>query len=257
MLSAEGISYGTRDREILYEISLRAEAGEFVGIIGPNGSGKSTLLKNLYKVLRPRAGRAFLMGEDLLAMSGREMAQRLAVVVQEHESGFDFTVEEVVRMGRHARKGLLEADNGQDRSLVDRVLRLTQLEEVREQSYTTLSGGEKQRVLIARALVQDTPCLILDEPTNHLDIKYQLQLMELVRVLGRTVVAAIHDLNLAALYCQRLYVMKAGRVAASGTPEEVLTPELLREIYEVEAEVARGCLRIFFQPIRNEGEESI
>ena len=131
MLSAEGISYGTRDREILYEISLRAEAGEFVGIIGPNGSGKSTLLKNLYKVLRPRAGRAFLMGEDLLAMSGREMAQRLAVVVQEHESGFDFTVEEVVRMGRHARKGLLEADNGQDRSLVDRVLRLTQLEEVR------------------------------------------------------------------------------------------------------------------------------
>ena len=106
MLSAEGISYGTRDREILYEISLRAEA-----------SGKSTLLKNLYKVLRPRAGRAFLMGEDLLAMSGREMAQRLAVVVQEHESGFDFTVEEVVRMGRHARKGLLEADNGQDRSL--------------------------------------------------------------------------------------------------------------------------------------------
>ena len=249
MLSAEGISYGTRDREILYEISLRAEAGEFVGIIGPNGSGKSTLLKNLYKVLRPRAGRAFLMGEDLLAMSGREMAQRLAVVVQEHESGFDFTVEEVVRMGRHARKGL-----------VDRVLRLTQLEEVREQSYTTLSGGEKQRVLIARALVQDTPCLILDEPTNHLDIKYQLQLMELVRVLGRTVVAAIHDLNLAALYCQRLYVMKAGRVAASGTPEEVLTPELLREIYEVEAEVARdsrGCLRIFFQPIRNEGEESI
>ena len=260
MLSAEGISYGTRDREILYEISLRAEAGEFVGIIGPNGSGKSTLLKNLYKVLRPRAGRAFLMGEDLLAMSGREMAQRLAVVVQEHESGFDFTVEEVVRMGRHARKGLLEADNGQDRSLVDRVLRLTQLEEVREQSYTTLSGGEKQRVLIARALVQDTPCLILDEPTNHLDIKYQLQLMELVRVLGRTVVAAIHDLNLAALYCQRLYVMKAGRVAASGTPEEVLTPELLREIYEVEAEVARDsrrCLRIFFQPIRNEGEESI
>ena len=196
MLSAEGISYGTRDREILYEISLRAEAGEFVGIIGPNGSGKSTLLKNLYKVLRPRAGRAFLMGEDLLAMSGREMAQRLAVGVQEHESGFDFTVEEVVRMGRHARKGLLEADNGQDRSLVDRVLRLTQLEEVREQSYTTLSGGEKQRVLIARALVQDTPCLILDEPTNHLDIKYQLELMDLVKGLGfhfRTVKLAAGD----------------------------------------------------------------
>ena len=237
MLSAEGISYGTRDREILYEISLRAEAGEFVGIIGPNGSGKSTLLKNLYKVLRPRAGRAFLMGEDLLAMSGREMAQRLAVVVQEHESGFDFTVEEVVRMGRHARKGLLEADNGQDRSLVDRVLRLTQLEEVREQSYTTLSGGEKQRVLIARALAQQTAVLVLDEPTNHLDIKYQLQLMELVRGSGCTVVAAIHDLNLAAAYCHRLYALKDGVIVGEGAPKELLTPAFLREVYEVEAEV--------------------
>lgn len=193
MLSAEGISYGTRDREILYEISLRAEAGEFVGIIGPNGSGKSTLLKNLYKVLRPRAGRAFLMGEDLLAMSGREMAQRLAVVVQEHESGFDFTVEEVVRMGRHARKGLLEADNGQDRSLVDRVLRLTQLEEVREQSYTTLSGGEKQRVLIARALVQDTPCLILDEPTNHLDLESREALVLALQKFTGTLLMVAHD----------------------------------------------------------------
>ena len=249
MLSAEGISYGTRDREILYEISLRAEAGEFVGIIGPNGSGKSTLLKNLYKVLRPRAGRAFLMGEDLLAMSGREMAQRLAVVVQEHESGFDFTVEEVVRMGRHARKGLLEADNGQDRSLVDRVLRLTQLEEVREQSYTTLSGGEKQRVLIARALAQQTAVLVLDEPTNHLDIKYQLQLMELVRKSGCTVVAAIHDLNLAAAYCDRLYAMKDGRIVGHGAPRELLTPDFLRSLYEVEAEILSGrdgAMRVFF-----------
>lgn len=249
MLSAEGISYGTRDREILYEISLRAEAGEFVGIIGPNGSGKSTLLKNLYKVLRPRAGRAFLMGEDLLAMSGREMAQRLAVVVQEHESGFDFTVEEVVRMGRHARKGLLEADNGQDRSLVDRVLRLTQLEEVREQSYTTLSGGEKQRVLIARALAQQTAVLVLDEPTNHLDIKYQLQLMELVRKSGCTVVAAIHDLNLAAAYCDRLYAMKDGVIVGHGAPRELLTTDFLRALYEVEAEILSGrdgAMRVFF-----------
>lgn len=249
MLSAEGISYGTRDREILYEISLRAEAGEFVGIIGPNGSGKSTLLKNLYKVLRPRAGRAFLMGEDLLAMSGREMAQRLAVVVQEHETGFDFTVEEVVRMGRHARKGLLEADNGQDRSLVDRVLRLTQLEEVREQSYTTLSGGEKQRVLIARALAQQTAVLVLDEPTNHLDIKYQLQLMELVRKSGCTVVAAIHDLNLAAAYCDRLYAMKDGVIVGHGAPRELLTTDFLRALYEVEAEILSGrdgAMRVFF-----------
>ena len=212
MLSAEGISYGTRDREILYEISLRAEAGEFVGIIGPNGSGKSTLLKNLYKVLRPRAGRAFLMGEDLLAMSGREMAQRLAVVVQEHESGFDFTVEEVVRMGRHARKGLLEADNGQDRSLVDRVLRLTQLEEVREQSYTTLSGGEKQRVLIARALVQDTPCLILDEPTNHLDIDSREWIEEAVEAYDGTLLFVSHDRYFINRFATRIWELADGTI---------------------------------------------
>ena len=212
MLSAEGISYGTRDREILYEISLRAEAGEFVGIIGPNGSGKSTLLKNLYKVLRPRAGRAFLMGEDLLAMSGREMAQRLAVVVQEHESGFDFTVEEVVRMGRHARKGLLEADNGQDRSLVDRVLRLTQLEEVREQSYTTLSGGEKQRVLIARALVQDTPCLILDEPTNHLDIDSREWIEEAVEAFDGTLLFVSHDRYFINRFATRVWELEEQRI---------------------------------------------
>ena len=260
MIEARQVRYGVRSREILRGVDFRVEEGEFVGLIGPNGSGKSTFLKNVYKVLRPQAGELTLMGDDLLAMSNREMAQRLAVMVQEQEAAFDFTVEEVVMMGRQARKRLLETDSREDRALVGEILARTGLASLREQGFSTLSGGEKQRVLIARALVQDTPCLILDEPTNHLDIKYQLQLMELVRVLGRTVVAAIHDLNLAALYCQRLYVMKAGRVAASGTPEEVLTPELLREIYEVEAEVARdsrGCLRIFFQPIRNEGEESI
>ena len=260
MIEARQVRYGVRSREILRGVDFRVEEGEFVGLIGPNGSGKSTFLKNVYKVLRPQAGELTLMGDDLLAMSNREMAQRLAVMVQEQEAAFDFTVEEVVMMGRQARRRLLETDSREDRALVGEILARTGLASLREQGFSTLSGGEKQRVLIARALVQDTPCLILDEPTNHLDIKYQLQLMELVRVLGRTVVAAIHDLNLAALYCQRLYVMKAGRVAASGTPEEVLTPELLREIYEVEAEVARdsrGCLRIFFQPIRNEGEESI
>ena len=260
MIEAKQVRYGIRSREILRGVDFRVEKGEFVGLIGPNGSGKSTFLKNVYKVLRPQAGELTLMGDDLLAMSNREMAQRLAVMVQEQEAAFDFTVEEVVMMGRQARKRLLETDSREDRALVGEILARTGLASLREQGFSTLSGGEKQRVLIARALVQDTPCLILDEPTNHLDIKYQLQLMELVRVLGRTVVAAIHDLNLAALYCQRLYVMKAGRVAASGTPEEVLTPELLREIYEVEAEVvrdSRGCLRIFFQPIRNEGEESI
>ncbi|MBQ8973561.1 MAG: ABC transporter ATP-binding protein [Clostridia bacterium] len=249
MLKASRVVYGVREKQILNGIDFYVNKGEFVGIIGPNGSGKSTFLKNVYKVLKPQSGEIALMGEDLLEMSNREMAQRMAVVVQERESSFDFTVEEVIMMGRQARKRLLERDDDEDRALVRRILEQTQLLDLRERGFSTLSGGEKQRVLIARALAQQTELLILDEPTNHLDIKYQLQLMETVKRLNATVVAAIHDLNLAALYCDRLYALKDGRVIGMGTPQQVLTEAFLYDTYEVRAEVYTGpdgCLRIFF-----------
>ena len=251
MIKTKHVTYGVRGQSILKGIDFQAERDEFVGIIGPNGGGKSTFLKHLYKVLRPQTGEIWLAGEDLTAMKNREMAQRLAVVVQEHEGGFDFTVEEVVLMGRRARQRLLEADSGADRILVDRVLAQTRLTDLRDRSFSTLSGGEKQRTLIARALAQQTEVLLLDEPTNHLDIKYQLQLLELMKGLDCTVVAALHDLNLAAMYCSRLYALKDGRVVGMGTPEELLTPDFLREVYEVRAEVQQGPSgkpRIFFQP---------
>ena len=244
MIEARQVRYGVRSREILRGVDFRVEEGEFVGLIGPNGSGKSTFLKNVYKVLRPQAGELTLMGDDLLAMSNREMAQRLAVMVQEQEAAFDFTVEEVVMMGRQARRRLLETDSREDRALVGEILARTGLASLREQGFSTLSGGEKQRVLIARALAQQT---------NHLDIKYQLQLMELVRGSGCTVVAAIHDLNLAAAYCHRLYALKDGVIVGEGAPKELLTPAFLREVYEVEAEVLTGrdgSLRVFFYPSR-------
>lgn len=152
-------------------------------------------------------------------------------------------------MGRHARKKMLEGESRKDREIVAETLRATGLYEIREQSFTTLSGGEKQRAFIARALVQDTPCLILDEPTNHLDIKYQLELMDLVKNLGKTVVAVIHDLNIAAMYCDRLYALKDGKVVNAGIPAEVLTPEFIREVYEVEAEIVtdkKGQKRILY-----------
>ena len=249
MIETKQVRYRVRGREILRGIDFHVEKGEFVGLIGPNGSGKSTFLKNIYKVLHPQSGDIFLMGGDLLAMSNREMAQRLAVMAQEQEAAFDFTVEEVVMMGRQARKRLLETESQEDRALVTQVLERIQLTPLREQGFSTLSGGEKQRVLMARALAQQTPILILDEPTNHLDIKYQLQLMELLRQSGRTVVAAIHDLNLAAAYCHRLYALKNGVIVGEGTPRELLTPAFLREVYEVEAEVLTGrdgTLRVFF-----------
>ena len=255
MIEAKQVRYRVHGREILRGIDFHVEEGEFVGLIGPNGSGKSTFLKNIYKVLHPQSGDISLMGGDLLAMSNREMAQRLAVMAQEQEAAFDFTVEEVVMMGRQARKRLLETESQEDRALAAQILERTQLTPLREQEFSTLSGGEKQRVLMARALAQQTPILILDEPTNHLDVKYQLQLMELLRQSGRTVVAAIHDLNLAAAYCHRLYALKNGVIVGEGTPRELLTPAFLREVYEVEAEVLTGrdgVLRVFFCPQRAE-----
>lgn len=249
MLQVENLSFKIKEKKILVQAGFQVHEGEFVGIIGPNGSGKSTLLKNVYKVLKPQEGKIMFMNRDLLTMSNREMAQQLAVVIQEQEASFDFTVEEVVMMGRHAKKKMMESENEADREIVHQTLRATGLYEIRERSFITLSGGEKQRAFIARALVQDTPCLLLDEPTNHLDIKYQLELMNLVKAQKKTVVAVIHDLNIASMYCDRLYALKEGKIVASGTPKQVLTPEFIKEVYEVEAEIVddtRGQSRILF-----------
>ncbi|MDU7709362.1 MAG: ABC transporter ATP-binding protein [Clostridium sp.] len=235
MIEIKELTYQVRDRQILSQIEMHIKKQEFVGIIGPNGSGKSTLLKNIYKVLKPQEGSIFLMGEDLTAISNREMAEKLSVLIQEQESSFDFTVEEVVMMGRHARKKMLESEDKTDKKTVQEILKKIGLHSISNQSFLTLSGGEKQRVLIARAFVQDTPCLILDEPTNHLDIKYQLELMNLVKAQNKTIIAAIHDLNIAALYCTYIYVLKNGQIAAQGPPQEVLTEKTIHEVYGVHA----------------------
>ena len=237
--------------QILHGVDLRAERGELVGVIGPNGSGKSTLLKCIYRVLKPTGGAVWLDGRALSDYSYKESARRVAVVAQHNYYNFDFSVRDVVMMGRSPHKRALDRDNARDHQMVARALETVGMSDFAQRSFATLSGGEQQRVILARALAQDTPCLILDEPTNHLDIKYQLQLMDIVKGLDRTVIAAIHDLNIAAMYCDRLYAVKEGRVVASGRPEEVLTPELIRAVYEVEAEVLRdggGGLRIFYHP---------
>ena len=237
--------------QILRGVDLRAERGELVGVIGPNGSGKSTLLKCIYRVLKPTGGAVWLDGRTLSDYSYKESARQVAVVAQHNYYNFDFSVRDVVMMGRSPHKRALDRDNARDHQMVARALETVGMADFAQRSFATLSGGEQQRVILARALAQDTPCLILDEPTNHLDIKYQLQLMDIVKGLDRTVIAAIHDLNIAAMYCDRLYAVKAGQVVASGRPEEVLTPELIRAVYEVEAEVLRdggGGLRIFYHP---------
>lgn len=237
--------------EILRGIDFEANKGEFVGIIGPNGSGKSTLLRCLYRVLTPSEGAVFLDGKELSSYRVKESAQKLAVVAQHNYYNFEFSVRDVVMMGRAPHKRALDRDTAEDYQIMRQSLKAVGMQEFEERSFSTLSGGEQQRIILARALAQQTPCLILDEPTNHLDIKYQLWLMDIVKNLDCTVISAVHDLNIAAMYCDRLYAMKQGKVIAQGTPNELLTPDLIRELYEVDAEVSidgKGQLRIFYCP---------
>ena len=221
--------------QILRGVELQVGQKELVGVIGPNGSGKSTLLKCIYRVLRPSGGAVYLDGKALEDYGYKQSARRVAVVAQHNYYNFDFSVQDVVLMGRAPHKRALDRDNARDYQMVAQALETVGMSDFAGRSFSTLSGGEQQRVILARALAQDTPCLILDEPTNHLDIKYQLQLMDIVKGLDRTVVAAIHDLNIAALYCDRLYAIKGGEIVGSGTPKEVLTPDFIRQVYEVDA----------------------
>lgn len=234
-IAAENIHVLLDREEILKGVDLAAGSGRFVGVVGPNGSGKSTLLRCIYRVLKPTTGAVYLDGIALRNYSAKEAAKKIAVVAQHHLAGFDFTVQEMVLMGRAPHKNALERDNAYDYQVADDALKTTGMETFRDRSFSSLSGGEQQRVVLARALAQQTPCLILDEPTNHLDIKYQLQLMRIVKESGCTIISAIHDLNIAARYCDEIYVLSKGRIRAHGIPRSVLTKELINEVFGVKA----------------------
>lgn len=250
-IKADHIQITLGQNEILRDVSITVQDKKFIGIIGPNGSGKSTLLKCIYRVLHPDAGIVSFDDHALLKMSPRESAKKLAVVAQHNYYNFDFTIEEVVLMGRSPHKRSLERDNAEDYRIVDACIEKVGMTPFKGRSFSTLSGGEQQRIILARALAQQTPCIILDEPTNHLDIKYQLQLLDIVNAMDITIVSAIHDLNLAAMYCDYLYAMKDGHVVHQGSVEEVLTADIIRQLYEVEADISRnrfGKLHVTFYP---------
>lgn len=244
-----GVSLG--GVQIVKGASLRIEAGEIAGVVGPNGSGKSTFLRTLYRHLRPTTGTVSAGGEDLWALSARENARRVAAVPQERAEEFDFTVREVVGMGRLPHSGML-GSTGDRSAAVDLAMQRTGVESLSERLLSTLSGGEQQRVLVARALAQEAPIIVLDEPTNHLDIRHQLELLQLLRELGLTTLMAIHDLNLAVAYCDTLHVLHAGRLVASGPPLHVLTPDLVESVFEVACrrhQGADGVVRLEFSPL--------
>lgn len=252
IISASNIEKKIGNSHILNGISVKAEDKKFIGILGPNGSGKSTLLKCIYRVLKPDSGVIMLDNWENGKISIKESAKKMAVVAQHNYYNFDFTIEEVVLMGRSPHKRAMESDNAEDYRIVKESLEKVGMLSFKGRSFSTLSGGEQQRVILARALAQKTQCLILDEPTNHLDIKYQLQLLDIVRSLNLTVISAVHDLNIASMYCDYLYILNKGIIVAEGEPKNVLTKEIIKEIYEVDAEIITdkdGILHVLYKPL--------
>ena len=246
---ADRIDITLGGNHILKGVTISVRKGSFVVIIGPNGSGKSTLLRCIYRTLNPDGGQVFLDQIPILSMRPKESAKKLAVVAQHNYYNFEFSVLEVVMMGRSPPKKALERDNARDYAIAQEALKKVGMQDFSQRSFSTLSGGEQQRVILARALAQETPCLVLDEPTNHLDITHQLQLMKIVRELKVTVISAIHDLNIAAAFCDYLFVMKDGTLADSGTPDEIFRTDLLQDIYHVDTEIVKdrsGKMHILF-----------
>lgn len=246
-LDIEDVTVEIAGSRIVDELRLAVDSGAFVGLVGPNGSGKSTLLRCVYRALRPAGGVIRLDGEDVRSMPARDTARVLAALPQESSAEFDFTVTEVVAMGRLPHRDRTAAS---DTEVCAEAMRRTGVEHLADRGFLALSGGEKQRVLIARALAQQPRVLVLDEPTNHLDIAHQLDVLSLVRASGVTVLAALHDLNLAAAHCDVLYVIAGGRVVASGPPHDVLQPALLAEVFGVRAHPVRhpetGAVQLLF-----------
>lgn len=226
-------TYG--ERAVLDGVTFSIPSGSFTGVIGPNGSGKTTFLKLLSHVLRPAGGAIFLDGRDLAVYAVKELARRMAVVSQDNGGGYLFTVEEIVLMGRAPHLGRFQSETVEDYAIARHALEMTGCLHLRHRAVTELSGGERQRVMIARALAQQPKILLLDEPTSHLDIGYQKEILDLVKTLatrdGLTVVAVLHDLNLAAYYCNELVLLSEGKITACGKPVDVLTAENISRVY--------------------------
>jgi len=229
------VSYGAK--KILEAISFSADRGEILGIIGPNGSGKTTLLKTMSRIVVPDSGEVRLSDHDLGTFGFRDLAQQVAVVPQEISISFDYTVREIVMMGRHPYIGRFASETARDLEICDHAMHLANITHVADSSVHEISGGERQRVLIARALAQDPKILLLDEATSNLDISHQIEILNIIRGLADdiTVISVFHDLNLAAYYCDRLIMLKDRRIYAAGPPGDVLTRESLSAVYGIAA----------------------
>jgi iron complex transport system ATP-binding protein len=236
-LRLDGLSVVTDGRSLVHDLSLDVEAGQVVGLVGPNGSGKSTALRCVYRALRPSSGTVWVGERQLSRLTVRHSARIVAAMTQDGAVDLDFTVEEVIALGRTPHLQGNQVLSRRERELCERAMDRLDIRHLARRGVLTLSGGERQRVLLARALVQEPKILVLDEPTNHLDVRHQIELLSLLRGSGLTVLVVLHDLNLAAAACDRLGVLRDGRLVTAGTPEDVLTPELVHEVFGVRASI--------------------
>jgi len=239
-LQLEKVSFAYLDATVLRNINLSVEKGEMIGLLGPNGSGKSTLLKLIAGVLRPNQGEIYLDGLNLKQLKRKTIAQRVAVMPQQFSMPFAFTVKEVVALGR--TPFLKMFSNGrEDEEIIDYAMQLSRVKPLEQRFFNELSGGERQRAMLAMALAQQPDLLLLDEPTVHLDINHQIELLELVRSLnkeqGLTIIAAMHDLNLASLYFERLILLREGSIFTEGRPVQVLTSEIIQQVFSATVQV--------------------
>lgn len=251
-LTAADVSWSVDGQHILADVDVEVPTGSFTGLLGPNGSGKSTLLRGLARLGKLDEGVMHIGSDNVHRLPRRALARRLALVEQRSDTDIDLRVLDVVLLGRTPYRSALQADSVTDVTIAMHQLERVDLAHLAHRRWRTLSGGEQQRVHLARALTQEPSLLVLDEPTNHLDVGHTLQLLAMVQHAGLTVLAALHDVNLAAAFCDRLVVLHQGRVAASGTPEEVLTADLMAEVYGVDADVdlhpRTGRPHLWFHP---------
>ena len=240
-IEVRDLKYSYNKYDVLDGVDLGLREGEILGILGPNGCGKTTLLKNLNKNLSPTGGCVMLDGTDLESIAKRDIAKTVAVVPQTNEIRFSFTVREIVSMGRMPFQGMMSGETREDAAIIDDAIEKVGLTSLIDRHINTMSGGERQRVMIARALAQTPKILLMDEPTLHLDINTQLEALDLVYDLskknGLTVAIVSHDLPMVARYCDRIAMIHDHKVMCCGTPEEVLTPENMRIVFNVNAEL--------------------
>ena len=240
----QSLNWKFGDRQILSDITLAIDKGKFYSIIGPNGSGKTTLLRNIAKSLEPAENSVYVDNIDITSLNSREMAKKLSVVPQNTSIDFEFTVTDIVLMGRSPYMKRFQSESNEDMEIAERAMRVTNTWHLKEKSINEISGGERQRVIVARALAQDTGIMLLDEPVSQLDIQHQIELMETIHLLIKTrdltVISVMHDLNLAAQYSDYLILINEGRIVCQGTPEQVITKENIESVYKLESYIMKN-----------------